>query len=256
MSDILILGATGAVGSAFCDYLDSNGLKYTTWDRQQTPLWDFQAVEKVLKKIGPSVVYNFAIASKSESFNGRKIKSFEINVELPVLLAKLSNILSFKLVQTSTVMVFGEHQPGPFDVKKRPDPDTNYGKEKLTMEKLIKSERSDSVVIRLGWQIGKRIGNNNMVDFIDKSCRTAPLSASKNWKPACSKLEDTTKALHLAANMKPGLYQFNDNRGKSFFNIARDLKKRLNMSHWNISESTIPNWNQTMINNIPRYADF
>lgn len=240
---ILVIGSGGAVGRAFCSYLECNRVHVKSWDRKKTPLDDFSSVTHKLMLESPDVVYNFAVASLDEGVSSEKI-----NLDLPVHLATVSKSLDFKLVQTSTVMVFGEHQKGPFDLTTCPDPDTSYGKEKYLMEQRILALLGKSVILRLGWQIGSRPGSNNMVDFIERSSKNGGLDASDSWLPSCSTLTETAAELWRAAEYSPGLYQFNTNEGISFFDIASDLKHQLQKDHWKIKRQNFPAWNQLMKN--------
>lgn len=240
---VVVLGAGGAVGEQLCGYLANEAhVEVYRWDRESIPLDDFQAVTHHLQNLQPDYVYNLAIAS-----DGSDTCTLTVNTKLPVLLAKISKLLGFKLIQTSSVMVFSDRQPGPLLLSTRPSAGQGYGFEKRSMEEQIVSEAANAVVVRLGWQIGSQSGSNNMVDFLEKQSQSGSIRASTQWFPSCSYLTETAELLWAMRNFPPDLYQFNTNEGDCFYTIAARLKKALGKTHWNIAKDDEIKGNQLMV---------
>lgn len=127
---------------------------------------------------------------------------------------------------TSTVDVLSDKNSGPYTPKDQPFSVTDYGKYKIRCEEMIKSVNPDARIVRLGWQIGREPGSNNMVDFLSKQMKdNGVIRAGRRWYPSCSYLWDTSEALLTAMGLPPGTYLFNANVNMSFYEIVQTLQK-------------------------------
>ena len=100
---ILILGSSGFFGFNFCKKLKENKIKFSSLKKEQCNLLNYEESYKVIKKINPSIIFNFAgkvggidynINKPAEIiFNNGKItlNLFEISSKLKI--KKLINIL-------------------------------------------------------------------------------------------------------------------------------------------------------------------
>ena len=111
MVEVVIFGAGGAVGSALRQSLEKNARGYLAWDRKKFPLKDSQGIIRQIENIKPKLIFNLAIASEQ---SGGVDASQKINVNFPIALAEHSARLGYKLIRTSSVMVFPETQAGPY----------------------------------------------------------------------------------------------------------------------------------------------
>ncbi len=251
MLKVVVLGAGGTVGREFCSFVEREAeVELLRWNRHQMPLTDFEVVSEQLEILRPDYVFNFAIASDGSSSDSEKL-----NLNLPELLAKLSRSLQFKFIQTSSVMVFHDNQQGPHTVDTVPLARDGYGLEKRRMEEKVLGAKGNALVIRLGWQIGKAAGSNNMVDYLEKLSAKGVIKASNLWFPSCSSLSETVQILWSMREFSPDLYQLNTNEGDSFFALIHRLRQALKKTHWLIEESNEFSGNQLMIDpRIPRCA--
>jgi dTDP-4-dehydrorhamnose reductase len=145
-------------------------------------------------------------------------------------------------------MVFSSDQQGPFDHEREPQAVEGYGFEKRSMEAVIATSGTNSVVVRLGWQIGSQAGSNNMVDFLERQFASdGVIRASPSWYPSCSHLDETAEFLWAAKDISPGIYQFSTNRGQSFYDIVQGLKYKLDRADWRLVADTELSGNQLMI---------
>ncbi|NRA64545.1 MAG: sugar nucleotide-binding protein [Pseudobacteriovorax sp.] len=245
MKKVVIFGAGGAVGTAFQNFLRQHqGYSCIPWDRHKIPLTNFSEISSKLETLKPDFVFNFAVAS---SPNGSSEDAPIINVDFPELLAKKSIALGFRLIHTSTVMVFPESQNGPYFPDTVPNPTEGYGLDKRMAEQKIQATKSPHAIIaRLGWQIGSKPGSNNMVDFLTKAHQQGPIKASRHWFTSCSHLSDTIEALFHLKDREAGIYHIDANRDKSFYEIALQLRSRLNKPEWVVEPTDEPIYNQIM----------
>src|SRR5206468_288196 len=124
---------------------------------------------------------------------------------------------------------------GPYTLQSIPDADQGYGFEKRKTEERVVYQNPDSIMVRLGWQIGMQGGRNNMINFFgEKMKKDNLIRASTKWLPACSFLEDTTaKLIELASVFPCGIYMLDSNERWNFYEIAVGLSEKYNFG-WKI----------------------
>ncbi len=228
MQTTIITGINGAVGTGLREVLAQAGWTIHSWDRQAVPVNERAAMRRFLEAKRPEVVFHLATAASS---TGLENESWVVNVEWPATLAELSCKLGFKLVFTSSVMVFTDRAKGPFSPDSRPDAGPNdedpYGYEKLTAEQRVLNANPHAVVARLGWQIGEAPGSNQMIDFlVSQQKQHGKIEASRRWYPACSFIADTAQTLVNLAEDGKGLFLLDSNRRWSFYEIAQALNEQ------------------------------
>ncbi len=227
----LITGMNGTVGRVLADALRASGDEPIPYTRDGRPLDDPRNISAQLAGTKPDVLFHLAIASKS---TGLENEGRRINVDWPAGLAATCALAGVRFIFTSTAMVFSDNARGPFTINSEPDASHGYGLEKRTAEQRVREANPAATIVRLGWQIGRSPGGNNMLTFFqDHMQRDGVVRASRKWLPACSFLEDTAAALIKLATMPPGLYHLDSNKHWNFFEIATSLNHRANLP-WKI----------------------
>ena len=244
MKRALITGANGTVGTALKAHLKAQNIEVITWDRKQTPIDIYSAMEHFVRETNPDVLFHLATASNP---TGMENESWQVNYVWTSELAWITRQLGIKFVFTSSVMVFTDDAIGPFRIDSEPDASAGYGYEKLMAEKRVFHQNPNAIVARLGWQIGNSAGSNNMIDFFAKQmAENNHISASTKWYPACSFLDDTAQALHQLTQQDGGLYQVNSNTKWTFYEIASALNTK-HGSKWIIQANEDFIYDQRMV---------
>lgn len=249
MSTVLITGRRGTVGSALADACTDAGIEPVAWDRAQTPVDDVEAMQRLLDRVQPTVLFHLAVPSSAVGIPNEYAL---VNLEWPQHLARLTHERGIKLLFTSTAMVFTNDAKGPFTLESNPDATEGYGGEKRQAELSVAELNPDALIVRLGWQIGNRPGSNNMIDFFDRNQReSGAVEASTRWLPACSFLSDTAAALlemsiSRSADFPGGIYQLDGNPQWTFFEIASALSAK-HGSPWTVRASDSFVYDQRMI---------
>ena len=248
---ILILGGHGTLGTAMRHHLSEHASDWEVhaWNRKAQPLahkeTDASTVSQFeqtllpwLTQHRPHVVFNFAVAGGMCSFEAKAI-----TVDLPVWLADASLELGFRLVHTSSVMVFASDHQGPYTLDTQPSATEGYGLQKRQAEEGILARAQDPralvTIARLGWQIGADPAKNTMRRFLEDqaSQNGGRIRASSMWIPSCSRLEHTVDKLWALAHRDPGLYQIEGNPGLSFADIATKLRSEYGNRPWTIERT-------------------
>ncbi|MEM1165943.1 MAG: sugar nucleotide-binding protein [Planctomycetota bacterium] len=222
---VLVTGLRGTVGRALEPALHAAGHEVIGWDRSVAPATDLAACDAYVRQINPRGIIHLAVASNP---TGVASEGRAVSVDWSMVLARYALELRLPFVFTSTVMVFTDDAPGPFETTSVPDAAEGYGGEKAEAERLIRQTYDDAVIARLGWQIGTAPGSNNMIDFLHRQmAEHGVVRASTNWTPACAHLADTAEALVWCLSAPVSTYMLEGNRaGHSFYEIASALGAR------------------------------
>lgn len=240
----IITGASGTVGRALTAYLTQHGHTAVPWNRAQTPIDDYNAMECFIREQHPDVLFHLALPSVS---SGRENEGWWVNYHWTGELAWICRALSVRFVYTSTVMVYSDDAIGPFTPETIPDATSGYGSDKYQAENRALFQNPDSVIARLGWQIGEAVGGNTMLDFlVNHMTQHGEIRASRRWLPACSFLPDTAGALVDLISKPAGVYLVNSNPRWSFYDIALALNT-LHNGGWHITPDDSFVYDQRML---------
>ncbi|HNB54817.1 MAG TPA: sugar nucleotide-binding protein, partial [Anaerolineales bacterium] len=190
----------------------------------------------------PEVVFHLATVSQP---TGRENEGWAVNVEWTAELARLTSEMGARFVFTSSVMVFTDDAKGPFTPDTPPDARAGYGYEKWMGEERALAY-PNTVVARIGWQIGDAPGTNNMIDFFHTQGQRGPIGASTRWYPACSFSADTAAALFRLSQGEPGRYLLDSNEKWTFYEIALALNA-LHGNAWQVVPNEAFVYDQRMI---------
>lgn len=241
---VMITGASGVVGSGLRRYLEKRGDEVIAWDRSRVPIDDYAQMEAYVRQHQPTALFHLATASK---LTGRDNENWWVNYHWTSELAWICRQLRVKFIYTSTVMVYTDSAVGPFTPESTPDAKSGYGHDKLTAEERTFSQNPDSIVARLGWQIGDSVGSNNMIDYLAKQmAEHGEIRASTRWYPACSFVTDTAQALVSLMDKSPTVYLVNSNTRWTFYEIVVALNEKYG-SNWKITPTEDFIYDQRML---------
>jgi dTDP-4-dehydrorhamnose reductase len=238
----LITGSSGGLGTALTRHLQSQNIQTITWDRNTVPIDDEARIRAFLHETAPDVLFHLATASQP---TGRDNEGWLVNVEWTSTLARLTAEMGIRFVFTSSIMVFTDDAKGPFTPETPPDAREGYGFEKLTAEQRALAY-PNTIVARIGWQIGDAPGRNNMIGFFHDQSQNGPIGASTRWYPACSFTTDSAAALHRLSQGAPGRYLLDSNEKWTFYEIATALNA-LHGNRWQITPNEDFVYDQRMI---------
>lgn len=240
----IVTGASGTVGKALIEALEAAGHEAIAWDRARVSIEDYGEMKYFVESAHADIIYHLALASKP---TGIQNESWLVNYHWPSELAWISRELGLRFVYTSTVMVWNSSLNGPYYPTTPPNETEGYGAEKHRTEERVFAQNPLATVARLGWQIGREAGSNNMVDYLTKTFKAdGRIRASRLWQPACSFVEDTADALVRLGKMDSGLYLLDSNTDSSFFHIVCALQDLL-ATNWKIEMNEDFVYDQRMV---------
>jgi dTDP-4-dehydrorhamnose reductase len=232
MKKVLLTGMNGTVAPVVAEELRGRGYEIVAWDRSAVSPDDRGAVECFIRKVKPSALVHCAMGSSQWAEDMARVCAEEGSTFLYV----------------SSASVYGTQQYGPFTVYDVPQPSDDYGRYKLECEQRVRAANPEALIARIGWQIALRPGGNHMVEYlIRRQAEDGHITASTEWFPACSFLNDTARVLAgMLDSSDPRLRLLDGNPGWSFWRIACALKRAM-AAAWQVHESSEFQWDNRML---------
>jgi dTDP-4-dehydrorhamnose reductase len=169
--NVLILGASGIIGTHMRedkpeDPICSFSCRTSRYGYWQCDLNDQDALEDMLLQFKPDVVVNLAGESNTDTVEANPAAYERINVHMPHALARLTEILNFRLIHVSSQAVFSGNEP-PYGLNAPLDPINAYGWQKAAAENLVLWHKNVTVIrptFVLGVRPDPTIGRMNPVE--------------------------------------------------------------------------------------------
>ncbi len=151
MRKILITGATGFLGSRILDFY-SNKYHIYAPTRSEMDITNEDMVVQVFEKYRPDIVLHCAAVSNVGLCEKEPEKSYKINVDGSIIIAKASGKYQAKCIICSSDQVyFGSTIEGVHSEEEELQPFNIYGQEKLEAEQECLKLNPDCVLLRLSW---------------------------------------------------------------------------------------------------------
>ena len=148
MIKVLLLGASGNLGSAFKLELEKRGLAYISVGRFDFSVLQPFSLESFIKVYSPDYIVNCISLNGIASCFNDKPSAMAVNGFFPFALAALSSLYDFTLIHFSTECVFSDSEEIISLATLPSIPSTWYGRSKLIGEARSISD-SKSILIRL-----------------------------------------------------------------------------------------------------------
>lgn len=219
---ILVTGLKGTLAPVLAETALRAGHHVLGWDRERVPPHDAAFARAFLDAGAPEAIAH--LATGSEAWAG--------------LLAGWAAARRLPFVFTSSAMVFHHEPDGPHRPQDERTARDDYGRSKIRSEDAVLAAHPGASVVRIGWQIDPARGGNNMLAQLDEQQRRdGHLGASRAWKPACSFMDDTARALlALIEQPLPGCVHVDSNadEGHGFDRVVAALKHAFGRDTWQL----------------------
>jgi dTDP-4-dehydrorhamnose reductase len=173
---VLILGASGLIGSAACAAAVRRGHQVCVLRHQTDPVTrgiaesytmdatNLPMLTQAIIDLWPDAIINAAALSSPESVDAQPELAEKINVAVPRQLAQLSTHLGTRLIHLSTDMVFDGVGGQAYRSTDLPNPTNLYGQLKLMAEReVLEHNPEDPVVLRVTLTMGNSPGGRRSV---------------------------------------------------------------------------------------------
>lgn len=145
---VLVLGATGQVGSAIVAALDHSAVG---WSSRDLDLANASMIRSHIEAAQPTVVINCAAYNLVDQAETEPDVAFAVNATGVGELATATAAVGARFVTYSTDYVFDGEQAEPYLERDLPNPMSVYGSSKLEGERLAADANPGSLIIRTSW---------------------------------------------------------------------------------------------------------
>ena len=232
MRKILVLGATGQIGSALKkDLIGWEKVEFL--NRNELDFKKIEAIEAKIKKFQPDFIINAAAYTNVDGAEDFREDAFQVNSFAVDKLSKLANAYGVVLVHFSTDYVFDGQKNSPYLETDSPNPLSVYGESKLEGEKFVEKNCSKFFIIRTSGVISKNEDNfiSKIKKFSEKQKKLSVINdqissinfsayISRNTSMMLKKIED-----NIENESRWGTYHMSGDKPGSWFDFANYAQK-------------------------------
>lgn len=168
MINILLIGATGQIGSTLVDYLKNIGNLYISTKKNLSLVESSGSIFKKLNNIQPQIIINAAAYTNVEHAPQEKELVYTVNTTGPKILAHWTEVNNALLCHYSSNYIFNGFKNTPYLEVDSADPLSVYGLSKWLGEQAIRSTTRNYLIFRVGWVYSSYQNN-----FVKKMLRLA-----------------------------------------------------------------------------------
>ena len=232
MRKILVLGATGQIGSALKrDLIGWEKVEFL--NRNELDFKKIEEIEDKIKKFQPDFIINAAAYTNVDAAEDFREDAFQVNSFAVDKLSKLANAYGVVLVHFSTDYVFDGQKNSPYLETDSPNPLSVYGESKLEGEKFVEKNCSKFFIIRTSGVISKNQDNfiSKIKKFSEKQKKLSVINdqissinfsayISRNTSMMLKKIED-----NIENESRWGTYHMSGDKPGSWFDFANYAQK-------------------------------
>ena len=230
MSNILVTGSNGQLGSEIRVLSSDSKNRYFFTDIAELDITDIQAIDKFVAENNIHLVINCAAYTNVDKAEDDVETANKINNEAAANLAKVSKNHGLTLIHISTDYVFDGTKNTPYTENDVTSPLGVYGQTKLAGEQAVLNSGCHYLIIRTSW-LYSSFGNN----FV-KTMRKLT-TEKETLKVVFDQAGTPTYAADLAAvivgiienekqNGNEGIYHFSDEGVCSWYDFAIEIRNQ------------------------------
>lgn len=225
MTEILITGATGQLGSELRNLLDERNVAYDAFDSHGLDITDEETVMKKVEELQPKVIYHCAAYTDVDNAEDQyKAANWQVNETGTQNIAQAAKKVGALLVYVSTDYVFDGTNPGEYKEDDPTNPKNEYGKAKLAGEEIVKQTLDNYYIVRTSWVFGK-YGRNFVYTMLrlakdhDRLTVVNDQFGRPTWTRTLAEF-----ITHLVDTKSPyGTYQLSNDDSCSWYEFAKEV---------------------------------
>ncbi|ADJ40751.1 dTDP-4-dehydrorhamnose reductase [Limosilactobacillus fermentum] len=225
MTEILITGATGQLGSELRNLLDERNVAYDAFDSHGLDITDEETVMSKVEELQPKVIYHCAAYTAVDNAEDQfKAANWQVNETGTQNIAQAAKKVGALLVYVSTDYVFDGINPGEYKEDDPTNPKNEYGKAKLAGEEIVKQTLDNYYIVRTSWVFGK-YGRNFVYTMLrlakdhDRLTVVNDQFGRPTWTRTLAEF-----ITHLVDTKSPyGTYQLSNDDSCSWYEFAKEI---------------------------------
>lgn len=232
MTNILVTGSNGQLGSEFQEISSKYNYTFFFTDRTTLDISDKNAIQEFVSSNVIDAIINCAAYTAVDKAESDEVNADKINHLAVRNLAQIAKEKSIKLIHISTDYVFDGTNFKPYTEDDITNPNGVYGKTKLAGEKAIKEINPlDAIIIRTSW-VYSSYGANFVKTMLRLGCERDSLGVIYDQVGTPTYARDLAKAiLDILPNIKSNkveIYNYSNEGVLSWYDFAKAIMKLSN----------------------------
>ncbi|HEY8892237.1 MAG TPA: dTDP-4-dehydrorhamnose reductase [Clostridium sp.] len=226
---ILITGANGQLGRELANqYKEKKDIELILTLRSDLDITNIKEVYKFVNENKPDVIINCAALTAVDKCETEIDIAYKINVIGPKNLAIAANEIGAEIVQVSTDYVFAGNVNKSLTEFDSVDPQTVYGKTKLSGEQLVKNHNPKHYIVRTAWLYGD--GNNFVKTMINLSKTNKTLKVVNDQRGTPTSTVDLAKVIiNLIDNKNYGVFHCTCKGECTWYDFTKEIFRLKNI---------------------------
>jgi len=229
MSNILVTGSNGQLGSEIRELSSTYHDSFVFTDREQLDISNKEAIKEIIENNNIDTIINCAAYTAVDKAESDEENADRINHESVKNLAELSKEENIKLIHISTDYVFDGKNYKPYEENDPTNPNGIYGKTKLAGEKAIQEiSPQNTIMIRTSW-VYSSYGNNFVKTMLHLGKTKEKLTVINDQVGTPTYAKDLAKAIldiiPQLNNDKPEIYHYSNEGVLSWYDFAKEIMK-------------------------------
>ncbi|WP_145652973.1 family 1 glycosylhydrolase [Pseudoduganella lurida] len=219
---ILIIGATGTLGSAFARICEERNLAYRVLTRQDMDMCDPQSVEAAVERYQPWAIVNAGGYVRVHDAERESDRCLRENAHGPVVLANACARHEIRLLTFSSDLVF-DGSKGSAYVESDPVAPLNvYGQSKAEAERRVLAVNPDALMIRTSAFFGPWDRHNFVTLALQSLQEGRPVTAASDLIVSPTYVPDLVQTcLDMLIDEERGIWHLSNGEGVSWAELAR-----------------------------------
>jgi dTDP-4-dehydrorhamnose reductase len=229
MSNILVTGSRGQLGSEIKELIKDSKESYFFHDYDTLDITDKEAIDSFIKENNIDTIINCAAYTAVDKAQEDKEAADKINHLAVRYLAQISKDNDIKLIHVSTDYVFDGKNYKPYTEDDKVNPQNVYGITKLAGEEALKEiSPKNSIIIRTSW-VYSSFGNNFVKTMLRLGKERDEIGVIFDQIGTPTYARDLARAiLDIIPNLKsdkPEIYNYSNEGVLSWYDFAKEIMK-------------------------------
>lgn len=220
----LLTGSKGQLARCFRDRLPENWELIAT-DSTSLDITDTEAVRNMVQNFQPDAIVNAAAFTAVDKAEAHVSTAFAVNATAVHNLASAARACQARFIHISTDYVFDGTNKTPYKEQDYTNPQSVYGRTKVSGELLALAANPDSVIIRTSWLFSE-YGNNFVKTMIRLAGERDNLSIVHDQTGSPTYAGDLAQAIItlLQQPVAPrGIYHYGGNKSVTWYEFAQAI---------------------------------